>query len=272
MKRYIALLLRLINMQLKLYLSAALIGCIAGILIFYPLYDFIYFHEHGVENNSAFDYISGRFIDSLQGQTPIKTWFFAKVGIVFGIVLAWIYGKLHKKLSQIEQLTAELQRDLKGSIQQGEGPLLEFKSSFRWDYQQLCTNKNIEQAVIKTLAGFMNSYPGGTLLIGVADNGEILGLNNDFSTLRKKDSDGFEQLLMTTIASSLGARFCQYIHIMFHRVEEQYVCRLIVTPSSHPVFFKQNKDAKFYLRTGGGTRDLNIEDATDYIYQRWRHL
>ena len=129
-------------MQFRLYLSAAFIGCIVGVLVFYPLYDFVYFHEHGVENKAAFDYISGRFIESMQGHTPIKTWFIAKVGIVFGIVLAWIYGKLHKKLSQIEQLSAELQRDLKATIRQGEGPLLEFKSSFRWDYQPQLSHKN----------------------------------------------------------------------------------------------------------------------------------
>ncbi len=258
-------------MQLKLYLSAALIGAIVGVIFFYPLYDFVFYHEHGVKNMTVFEYISGRFIESLQGNTPIKTSFFAKVGMVFGIVLAWIYGKLHKKLAQIEQLTTELQRDLKSSIQQGEGPLLEFKSSFRWDYQNSCTNKNIETAVIKTIAGFMNSHSGGTLLIGVADNGEILGIENDLKTLRRKDTDGFEQLLMTTIASSLGARFCQNIHILFHLVEERYVCRIIVNPSPNPVFFKQNKEAKFFLRTGGGTRDLNIEDASKYISQRWAH-
>ncbi len=269
MKRYIVLLLRVFKLQLGFYLSAAVIGGIVGVLIFYPLYDFVYFHEHGVENSTAFDYISKRFFESLQGHTPEKTWFLAKVGIVFGVVLAWVYGKVHKNLAQIERLTVELERDLKATILLGEGPLLEFKSSFRWDYQQQCTNKIIETAVIKTLAGFLNSNTGGTLLIGVADDGEVLGLGNDFQTLRRKDNDGFEQLLMTTIAASLGARFGQFIHVMFHLVDEKYVCRLIVTPSTSPVFFKQNKDTKFFLRTGGGTRDLNILEATDYISQRW---
>ncbi|MFW5444365.1 MAG: hypothetical protein ACKE51_08680 [Methylococcaceae bacterium] len=110
-------------MQLRLYFLAALIGGVVGVLVFYPLYDFVYYHEHGVENMTAFDYISGKLVVSLQGHTPIKTWFIAKVGIVFGLILAWVYGKLHKKLAQIEQLTAELQRDLKASIRQGEGPL-----------------------------------------------------------------------------------------------------------------------------------------------------
>jgi len=271
MKRYVGLLLRLLKLQVRFYLSAAVIGAIVGVLVFYPLYDFVYYHEHGVENKSAFNYISERFIESLQGHTPIKTWFIAKVGIVFGIILAWVYRRLHIKLAQIEQLTEELQRDLKPTIQQGEGPLLEFKSSFRWDYQKQSTNKQLEVVVMKTLAGFLNSYTGGTLLIGVADDGKILGLEEDFKTLRRKDSDGYEQLLMTTIASNLGAVYCQYIHVMFHRIDEKDVCRLIVNPSPHPAFFKQNKETKFYLRTGGGTRDLNIEDATDFISQRWRN-
>lgn len=240
-----------------------------GWSFFYPLYDFVYFHEHGVENETALNYITSRFIESLQGNTPVQTWFIAKIGIVFGITLAWVYSKLHKKLSQIEQLTEELKRDLIPTIRQGEGPLLEFKSSFRWDYQQSSSNKNLEAVVIKTLAGFLNSYTGGTLLIGVADDGEVIGLEQDFKTLRRKDSDGYEQLIMTTIASTLGAVFCQHIHVMFHLIDNKYVCRLIVNPSPHPVFFKQNKDTKFFLRSGAGTRELNIEDATEYISQRW---
>lgn len=269
MKKYIELLLRRLKLQIMLYFSAAIIGAVFGVLVFYPLYDFVYYHEHGVENETAFNYIANRFLESMQGNTPVKTWFIAKIGIVFGLVLAWVYSRLHTKLAQIEKLTEELKRDLLSTIQQGEGPLLEFKSSFRWDYQQLSSNKHLEVAVIKTLAGFLNSYAGGTLLIGVSDGGEVLGLHEDFNTLRKKDNDGYEQLIMTTIASSLGAVFCQNIHVMFHLLDKKYVCRLIVTPSAHPVFFKQNKETKFFLRSGGGTRELNIEDATDYISQRW---
>jgi len=33
---------------------------------------------------------------------------------------------------------------------------------------------------------------GGSLIIGVADDGEILGLKADYNILRKKDRDGFE--------------------------------------------------------------------------------
>lgn len=269
MKRYIDLIFKRLKIQLYLFLSAAILGALLGVLFLYPLYDFIYFHEHGVENVSSLDYVYERLVKSLQGQTPVKTWFLAKVGIVFGVILAWVYGKLHKKLAQIEKLTDELQRDLKSTIQQGEGSLLEFKSSFRWDYQQSCVNKNLESVIIKTLAGFLNSEVGGTLLIGVADDGEILGLEKDFATLRRKDCDGYEQLLMTTVSAYLGANFCQYIQVLFHLTNECYVCRLIVSPSPYPVFAKQNKDTRFYLRAGGGTRELNVEDASVFISKRW---
>jgi predicted HTH transcriptional regulator len=122
---------------------------------------------------------------------------------------------------------------------------------------------------MKTLAGFMNCRNGGTLLVGVADNGEILGLENDYQSLKRKDQDGFEQAIMTSISSYLGADLCRYVKVLFHSSEGKEVCRLIILPASRPVFFKQSNDPKFYLRTGGGTRDLNIQEATEFIFERW---
>jgi len=61
-------------------------------------------------------------------------------------------------------------------VRQGEGPYLEFKSSLRWDMAESRINRALEGVVLKTLAGFLNSHVGGTLLIGVTDNGEIIGL------------------------------------------------------------------------------------------------
>ncbi len=57
MKRFFLLLLMLWKQQARLYLSAALIGSLVGVFIFYPLYDFIYFHEHGVDEASAVKYV-----------------------------------------------------------------------------------------------------------------------------------------------------------------------------------------------------------------------
>ena len=43
--------------------------------------------------------------------------------------------------------------------------------------------KVLEGAVLKTVAAFLNSYDGGTLLIGVADDGTVHGLDADYASL-----------------------------------------------------------------------------------------
>jgi predicted HTH transcriptional regulator len=171
----------------------------------------------------------------------------------------------------LESLKSELDKDLPSIIRQGEGPLLEFKASLRWDMQEERINRTLEGVVLKTLAGFFNSHIGGTLLIGVSDNGEILGLEKDYQTLKKSNQDGFEQALMTSISTNLGADLCPHVHVLFHVIDHKDVCRVIISPSIRPVFLTQGNTPKFFVRSGGGTRDLNIQEALEYVAGRWKH-
>ena len=62
----------------------------------------------------------------------------------------------------------------------------------------------MELMVIKTIAGFMNAV-GGTLLIGVADDGKVVGIEKDIKTLGSKQSrDGFALWLTGLLDSTLG--------------------------------------------------------------------
>jgi predicted HTH transcriptional regulator len=181
-----------------------------------------------------------------------------------------LYKFIHGRLVNIDHLKNELNKDLPSIIQQGEGSHLEFKSSLRWDMVETRVNRSLEGVVLKTLAGFLNSHIGGTLLIGVADDGEIIGLEKDYQTLKKPNQDGFEQTLMTAIATNLGTDLCQFVHVLFHVIDDKEVCRLIVSPAPRPVFIDQGNVPKFFVRTGGGTRDLNIQEALDYVHSRWK--
>ena len=58
--------------------------------------------------------------------------------------------------------------------------------------------------------------------------------------------------------------------IIIHVIDGKHVCRLIILASPRPVFLNQGKAPKFYLRTGGGTRDLNIQEAVEFIAHRWK--
>jgi hypothetical protein len=45
---------------------------------------------------------------------------------------------------------------------------------------------------------------GGTLLIGVADDRAVVGIEKDVKTLSKKSTDGFELAMRTAIGNFLG--------------------------------------------------------------------
>jgi len=272
MKRFFLLILSLWQQRLKLYFVAALIGAIIGALVLAPSYDYVNSQIHADNATSSIDYMSGQFKELLRGNVFQNSLilFYAEIGAMLGLLTIGIYSFLHKRLQRIDLLRMELNKDIAAIIQLGEGPLLEFKSTFRWDIEQSRTNRQLEGVVLKSLAGFLNSSLGGTLLIGVSDDGDIIGLENDFQTLKKQNEDGFEQAIMTAIAANLGADLCSHVSILFHVIGNQTICRLIVSPSSRPVFVNQGNIPKLYVRTGGATRDLNIQEALEFAPIRWK--
>ena len=69
--------------------------------------------------------------------------------------------------------------------QMGESDRLEFKSSARWNLRTDKRDEAMEEVVAKTVAAFMNSA-GGTLLLGVDDGGNLIGLGPDYATLKPR--------------------------------------------------------------------------------------
>ena len=276
MKRFFLLILLIWQQQIKLYLSAACIGAVIGIFVLAPSYDYINQREQDTDPLSSVQYMFKQVSEMLTGKISHNDFmlimFYAEIGAMIGLLSLVLYKLLHKRLVHIDYLKNELEKDLPSIIRNGEGPYLEFKSTLRWDLAESRINRALENVVLKTLAGFLNSSVGGTLLIGVADNGELLGLDKDFQTLKRQDQDGFEQTLMTLISANLGADLCAYVHVLFHVIDQKQICRLIVSPANRPVFLDAGNNPKFYVRTGGATRDLNIQEALSYVGERWRRF
>ncbi len=274
MKRFFLLVIVIWRQQLKLLVTAAFIGAIIGVFVLAPSYDYINAREQTADPLSSLGYVFSQVKDMLTGRISYNDLmlitFYAEIGAMIGVLSLVLYKVIHKRFAHIDRLKLELDKDLPSIIRQGEGPYLEFKSSLRWDMAESRINRSLEGVILKTLAGFFNSYIGGTLLIGVADNGEIIGLEKDYQTLKKPDQDGFEQSLMTAISAHLGADLCPFVHVLFHVVDNNDVCRLIVSPANRPVFLEHGNTPKFYVRTGGATRDLNIKEALGYVSKRWK--
>lgn len=154
---------------------------------------------------------------------------------------------------------------------EGENATTEFKSSLRWDREEGKVNKDLEFAVVKTLAGFLNSAKGGTLLVGVDDDGAAVGIDVDYATLKNRNRDGFEVRLLDLIGQYLGATVAAALTVTFHEIDGSDICQITVDPSDTDVWVPRGKDSVFYLRIGNATKPLSVKDAVDYVKNRWKH-
>jgi hypothetical protein len=68
------------------------------------------------------------------------------------------------------------------------------------------------------MAAFLNTG-GGTLVIGVEDNGNIFGLAEDYKLSGNKGRDGFELWLMQTLLKDFGKDAAGQIGIAFHELK-----------------------------------------------------
>lgn len=163
-----------------------------------------------------------------------------------------------------EHSTAEL-------LELGEGAHLELKSSARYNLHTQARDERLEQVIVKTVAGFLNA-DGGTLLIGVNDDGEPVGLANDYALTKKGNRDGFELFLSDLFETHLGKPVLGLLAISFDVVEGHDVCRIDVRPSSRPIFVKPPKGPKtadFYVRFGNSTRQLTSDEVLEYEKEHW---
>ncbi len=248
-------------------------GVLMGIFVLLPAYEFVTYFDPDFLSLRDPDirvgaYVQKNWWEALTLQQPFKLVFYAVLGGGVGTVISLLSQRAIERNLLIERLKAELSRDLDSIIAEGESEYLEFKSSYRYDLKQGKVNKALEIVIMKTLAGMMNSE-GGTLLIGVDDEGKVLGMEQDYNTLKRKDRDGFEQLLNSGVADKLGTPACEWIKVFFHQKGDLEVCRIRVVPAPQPVYLKDGKDSKFYIRTGAGTRAMNLEEAIGFIQRKW---
>ncbi|WP_457310064.1 DUF3320 domain-containing protein [Sphingomonas sp. UYAg733] len=158
-------------------------------------------------------------------------------------------------------------------IAEGEHERLEFKETLRWDIVADVQNRKLEDVAIKTLAGFANRV-GGTLLIGVADDSTIRGLERDYGCLGG-DRDKMQLHLTNLVTNHFGQAYrAARIRISFPEHEDAEVCRIDIDRSPSPVFVT-TKDARdvpaerFFVRSGNSTQELIPSQADAYIREHF---
>ncbi|WP_204102878.1 MULTISPECIES: RNA-binding domain-containing protein [Spirulina sp. CCY15215] len=180
-------------------------------------------------------------------------------------------NELRKRLDErkLRQFTITIKkigdlRPMSELIELPESETLEFKSTLQWDIRQNSKNSKLVTNVLKTIVAFLNTS-GGTLLIGVEDNGDIFGLTQDINCLKEGSLDKFERHLGQLIERDIGLQFMPKIKIRFEQINEQYICGIYVQPSKKRVFLKSNQGIIFYVRTGNATRALSVPEIYEYL-------
>ncbi len=168
----------------------------------------------------------------------------------------------------------EVDVDLQEMIQSGESNLVEFKTTLRYDMKLNNVNKKLEEVILKTIAAFSNSQ-GGTLIMGVTDDMDIVGLENDYNTLKDGNKDGFELHLRNLVNHAYGVEFASTnLIVTFPVIDEVEICLVEIKPGNKPLFSNVTdkygvKSEKFYLRSGNSSPELPLREVARYIRSRF---
>ncbi|MFG0260842.1 MAG: RNA-binding domain-containing protein [Novipirellula sp. JB048] len=149
-------------------------------------------------------------------------------------------------------------------IAMGETTRCEFKTTLRRNLHTDEKDKKMEHACLKTIAAFLNSH-GGYLVIGVNDDGEALGLENDGFP----NEDKMNLHLVNLLKQRLGTEHLVHVEPRFETYAEKRVLVVKCKPSNLPVYLKNGNVEQFYIRTGAATSDLKMGEVQAYLKQRF---
>lgn len=183
------------------------------------------------------------------------------------LVLNPLSGGLNEKIKEM-LLIAKAQTDsdvIKATIIRGESKKLEFKQTFQFCVRTRQKEDYVEISTLKTLVGFMNTE-GGTLLVGVEDSGEILGIETEREKFHKGSDDKFFLRVKDRVEKRIGLDALKNIDMQITKVDESDVLSIICKRSNQETFL-DGKD--FYIRNTPSTDKLEGRDLTDYIKERF---
>lgn len=173
---------------------------------------------------------------------------------IIALKITKIIAKKHSslKLRRLDFSTNEI-------IQEGESEFTEFKATLRTNAITKKTDNNIELASLKTVAAFLNTS-GGTLLVGVRDNGEIKGIEID----RFENDDKLLLHFTNLLRDKIGEKALGFVHYEIVKIENVKVLRVDVSKSNKPVFVNFQGNEYFYVRSGPSTLSLKYSDFYEY--------
>ncbi len=146
----------------------------------------------------------------------------------------------------------------------GESGAVEFKSTLRINLHTGQPDEKMHLAALKTIVGFLNAK-GGTLLLGVADDGEVLGIGGD--GFPNEDRMGLH--LVNLVKDRIGEVFLPYVHLHFEDQDGERILSVRCEKGPKPAFLKDGKETRFFVRGGNATAELSGNSIMEYTRKRF---
>lgn len=157
-------------------------------------------------------------------------------------------------------------------IQSGENELVEFKESWRYDVikHEVDSSKVVKKSAIKAIVAFMNTN-GGTLYIGVNDQGVVTGLESaDFLQYKRKNygvlqqQDDLRKDIDNSLDTAIGTIHSTLKKLHFDIIDNKTIAVISVEPSKEPVFYEK----QLYVRSSASSRLLDTEEFYKFMKER----
>jgi len=126
-------------------------------------------------------------------------------------------------------------------------------------------------SAMKTLVAFANSK-GGTLFIGINDDGEFVGLDYDYDEIGIASRDELGKKLDDYIKNYIGNSFFGLVSIQFESIDNKDILIIEVKSSTDEVFLlkddKSLETSDFYIRRHSSSVKLTGKELIEYY--KWR--
>jgi predicted HTH transcriptional regulator len=156
----------------------------------------------------------------------------------------------------------------------GENDVVEFKLSLRWDIVTDQLNKKLEDVILKSISAFANTN-GGSLLIGVNDDGQVLGLDKDYASMGEGGRDKLERHLRQLAKDKFGLSYTSTrLECDFYKINGLEICKMTIHPAPEPIVIKVvdkngQTGERLYIRNGNASQELPVSEMHNYIKHRF---
>lgn len=148
----------------------------------------------------------------------------------------------------------------------GESKTVEFKETFSLNVFTKTKDDALVISALKTIVGFLNS-DGGTLLIGVSDHPEVVGLMVEIEMFDRGSPDKFVNRFKDSVKRRIGPQYFPDIDFGLEVFEGQKVLLVVKCGASNTECFLDGKD--FYARTNPATEKLEGPELVEYTRKRF---